>query len=171
MYVCRKLSIFRREYPNVPIMALTATATPRVSQDILLQLGMRNAAIFTSSFNRPNLVYHVLKKGRNVIEDMAKRLVERSTDQYTALQQGIVYCLSRADCEKVTHELSARISRSGSNCLVFVLGLPNCGPYVPNLLCILHAETVKCSVSASRHQINLTTAELNPEESVRCRAT
>lgn len=95
--------------PNTPIMALTATATPRVSDDIVKQLGMRNAVVFTSSFNRPNLYYSVLKKGKKVVEEMAQRIVKMQYDPFTFLQPGIVYCLSRNDCEKVARELEVRI--------------------------------------------------------------
>lgn len=91
-------------------MALTATATPRVSEDIMKQLCMRNPAKFSASFNRPNLRYHVLKKGRAVIGDMAERLVQRHYDGYNFVQPGIVYCLSRADCEKVAEELEVLLT-------------------------------------------------------------
>lgn len=96
-------------------MALTATATPRVSEDIVAQLRMRDAVVFTSSFNRPNLTYYVHKKGAHVIEAMAERLVEKHFDQNIFIMPGIVYCLSRADCEKVAEELQAR--SSGVLCL------------------------------------------------------
>jgi bloom syndrome protein len=89
-------------------MALTATATPRVSADIVRQLGMAREVVFTSSFNRPNLSYHVLKKDKAVVDAMAERLVAKQYDEFNALQPGIVYCLSRADCEKVAAELDVR---------------------------------------------------------------
>jgi bloom syndrome protein len=86
-------------------MALTATATLRVSNDIIQQLDMRSPVTFTSSFNRRNLTYHVLKKGRKVVEDMAERIMKKHYDPYTLVRPGIVYCLSRADCERVAEEL------------------------------------------------------------------
>lgn len=89
-------------------MALTATATPRVSEDIMKQLRLRNPVVFSASFNRPNLRYHVLKKGKNVISDMAQRLLERHYDGFNFVQPGIIYCLSRADCERVAEELEVR---------------------------------------------------------------
>jgi bloom syndrome protein len=49
------LSVFKRRYPDVPLMALTATATPRVAEDVRLQLAMPRCITFKSSFNRPNL--------------------------------------------------------------------------------------------------------------------
>lgn len=100
--------MFRNDFPQVPIMALTATATPRVSKDILDQLCMRNPVIFSASFNRPNLRYHVLKKSKDIVSSMAERLMQQHSDAYSLVQPGIIYCLSRADCEKVAEELDVR---------------------------------------------------------------
>eukprot|EP00892_Ulva_mutabilis_P008652 jgi/Ulvmu1/6159/UM028_0015.1 len=104
-----RLRMFRTEFPQVPIMALTATATPRVSKDIMQQLCMRDPVIFSASFNRPNLRYHVLKKDKNIVSNMAKRLIEQHSDAYSVVQPGIVYCLSRADCEKVAEDLDREL--------------------------------------------------------------
>lgn len=89
-------------------MALTATATPRVSQDIMKQLQMKSPVMFSASFNRPNLQYHVLQKKKSVIEDMAERIIEKHSDRFNHVEAGIVYCLSRNDCEKVADELQVR---------------------------------------------------------------
>ena len=97
--------MFRQRFPNVPIMALTATATPRVSQDIMKQLHMRNPVMFSASFNRPNLRYRVEQKTKSAIEDMAERIIEKHSDPFNHVAAGIVYCLSRKDCEKVAEEL------------------------------------------------------------------
>jgi superfamily II DNA helicase RecQ len=105
---CRHIRKLRQQFPNVPIMALTATATPRVAADITAQLQMRRSVVFTASFNRSNLTYAVLKKSKNVIEAMAARIAERHVDQHGGVGAGIVYCLSRADTEKVADELEAR---------------------------------------------------------------
>ena len=86
-------------------MAMTATATPHVSEDIMKQLNMRNPVVFSASFNRPNLKYHVIKKRKAVVSDMANRLIELHSDKFLYIKPGIVYCLSRADCEKVSDEL------------------------------------------------------------------
>ncbi|XP_075240996.1 uncharacterized protein LOC142336214 isoform X1 [Convolutriloba macropyga] len=100
-----KLRMLRDNFPGVPIMALTATATPRVSQDVLRQLGMiNNVKWFVQSFNRPNLVYEVrAKKGKNeLVEQMAMRIRAEFRDQC-----GIVYCLSRQECQEVAEELNS----------------------------------------------------------------
>lgn len=101
--------MFRDSFPQVPIMALTATATPRVSKDIIKQLGMRDPIIFSALFNRPNLRYHVLPKRKDVVSAMAERLMQKHTDAYSLVQPGIVYCLSRADCERVADQLNVRL--------------------------------------------------------------
>jgi superfamily II DNA helicase RecQ len=66
-----KLCYFKQQFPSLPLLALTATATPRVQLDIACQLGLASCLMFTSSFNRPNLEYAVLKKERG------KALVEQ----------------------------------------------------------------------------------------------
>src|SRR6201992_367729 len=84
---------------NIPIIALTATATPKVQQDIQKNLQMNNATIFKSSFNRSNLFYEVRAK-RNVIKEIVK-FVKQNTGK-----SGIVYCLSRKKVEEVAEALS-----------------------------------------------------------------
>ncbi|MDR3693722.1 DNA helicase RecQ [Mucilaginibacter sp.] len=84
---------------NIPIIALTATATPKVQQDIQKNLQMNNATIFKSSFNRSNLFYEVRAK-RNVIKEIVK-FVKQNTGK-----SGIIYCLSRKKVEEVAEVLS-----------------------------------------------------------------
>ncbi|XP_050543933.1 recQ-like DNA helicase Blm [Daktulosphaira vitifoliae] len=91
----KRLGEFRMNYPSVPIMALTATATPRVREDILHQLQINGTKLFLSSFNRPNLLYKVLpKKGKSALVDIAKLIKENYANQ-----SGIIYCFSRKDCD------------------------------------------------------------------------
>jgi len=84
---------------DIPIIALTATATPKVQQDIQKNLQMNNATIYKSSFNRSNLFYEVRAK-RNVIKEIVK-FVKQNTGK-----SGIIYCLSRKKVEEVAEALS-----------------------------------------------------------------
>lgn len=96
----KRLYILRQKLPTVPIIALTATATPRVRVDILKQLGIENCKWFLSSFNRPNLKYLVVpKKGASTVTEIIniiKTKFPRST--------GIVYCLSRKECDSLAEK-------------------------------------------------------------------
>ncbi len=80
---------------RVPIIALTATATPKVQNDIQKNLKMLDANVFKSSFNRANLYYEVRPKTQNVMRDMIRFVKEN------AGKSGIVYCLSRKKVEEV----------------------------------------------------------------------
>lgn len=84
---------------NIPIIALTATATPKVQHDIQKNLQMNNATVFKSSFNRSNLFYEVRAK-RNVLKEIIK-FVKQHTGK-----SGIIYCLSRKKVEEVAEALS-----------------------------------------------------------------
>ncbi|XP_063864598.1 recQ-like DNA helicase BLM isoform X1 [Scylla paramamosain] len=99
----KKLSILRQRFPGVPLMALTATATPRVRVDILHQLGLdADTKWFLNSFNRINLRYQVLpKKGKKVTDEVAKLIKAKYKNQ-----SGIVYCLSRKECDTVAADLT-----------------------------------------------------------------
>ena len=84
---------------NIPIIALTATATPKVQQDIIKNLQMNNATLFKSSFNRANLYYEVRAK-RNVLKEIIRFIKSH------AGKTGIVYCLSRKKVEEVAEALN-----------------------------------------------------------------
>ena len=86
------------EIGRLPIIALTATATPKVQSDILKNLGIQNAAVFKSSFNRPNLYYEVRDKV-DVDKDMIKYIRQNPG------KSGIVYCLSRKKVEEIAQLL------------------------------------------------------------------
>ena len=98
----KMLGEVRGEFPGVPVMALTATATENVKIDIIHNLGIPNCKVFTQSFNRPNLTYEVLKKskGMNILAGIAEIIKTKYKRQ-----SGIVYCLSRMNCEKVAKRL------------------------------------------------------------------
>ena len=84
---------------DIPIIALTATATPKVQQDIQKNLQMNNATVFKSSFNRSNLFYEVKTK-RNVIKEIVKFVKQNQG------KSGIIYCLSRKKVEEVAEALN-----------------------------------------------------------------
>jgi len=84
---------------EIPIIALTATATPKVQQDIQKNLQMNNATVFKSSFNRANLFYEVRAK-RNVIKEIVKFVKQNQG------KSGIIYCLSRKKVEEVAEALN-----------------------------------------------------------------
>lgn len=100
---------FRPEYRNlrhiikqlgdVPIIGLTATATPKVQEDILKNLDMPNANAFKASFNRPNLYYEVRTKTKNVESDIIRFIKQHIG------KSGIIYCLSRKKVEAIAQVL------------------------------------------------------------------
>ena len=89
------------EIGKAPIIALTATATPKVKMDIQKNLGMMDAAEFKSSFNRPNLYYEVRAKTNNVDADIVKFI------KHNEGKSGIIYCLSRKKVEELAEILLA----------------------------------------------------------------
>ena len=96
----RNLKRLRTELPGVPIIALTASATTRVQEDIAAQLGLKQARRFATGFNRPNLTYRVRPKS-NVASQVQEVLATFPAGA------AIVYCFSRNDCEKLSVKLQA----------------------------------------------------------------
>ncbi len=94
----RKLSQLREYFPKVPFLALTATATDRVRQDIIKQLDLREPDVHVASFNRPNLYYEVRRKSTNPYRELLAQV--KQTDG-----AGIIYCLSRKKVDELTHKL------------------------------------------------------------------
>ncbi|WP_458627263.1 DNA helicase RecQ [Winogradskyella sp. PC D3.3] len=92
-------TIIKRIGDDIPIVGLTATATPKVQEDILKSLGMPNAVTFKASFNRPNLYYEVRPKTKNVDADII-RFVKQNEGK-----SGIIYCLSRKRVEGLAQVL------------------------------------------------------------------
>ncbi len=92
-------SIIQRIGDDIPIIGLTATATPKVQEDILKNLGMPEANTFKASFNRPNLYYEIRPKTKNVDADII-RFVKQNEGK-----SGIVYCLSRKRVEELAQTL------------------------------------------------------------------
>ncbi|XP_054287329.1 recQ-like DNA helicase Blm [Macrosteles quadrilineatus] len=98
----KRLSQLREQFPGVPMMALTATATLRVRKDILHQLHMTNTKWFVCSFDRPNLAYSVRYKTKNTLEEIISFIKK----QYLR-KSGIVYGFSRKECETTARALQA----------------------------------------------------------------
>lgn len=97
----KKLGQFKKRYPSVPVMALTATATPRVRIDVVTQLGIHGCKWFLCSFNRPNLKYIVAQKsGPKTLADIIILIKTKFPKS-----SGIVYCLSRKDCDSTADKL------------------------------------------------------------------
>jgi ATP-dependent DNA helicase RecQ len=91
--------IIKRIGDDIPMIGLTATATPKVQEDILKNLGMSDANTFKASFNRPNLYYEVRPKTKNVDADII-RFVKQNDKK-----SGIIYCLSRKRVEELAQVL------------------------------------------------------------------
>ena len=101
--------------PNAPMIALTATATPKVQSDILRNLGLRNPKIFISSFNRPNLYYEILPK---IDKDQTVKSIVRFVSQNKG-KSGIIYTLNR----KTTEELADMLMANGIKAVAYHAGL------------------------------------------------
>lgn len=114
---------FRPEYRNLrniinrigrrPVIALTATATPKVQSDIQKNLGMDNAKVFKASFNRPNLYYEVRPKTKNIDREIIKFIRQHMG------KSGIIYCLSR----KKVEEMAQTLQVNGIKALPYHAGL------------------------------------------------
>ncbi|MDR2139698.1 MAG: DNA helicase RecQ [Tannerella sp.] len=97
----RRIRPLINEIGKQPVIALTATATPKVQHDIQKNLGMMDATIFKSSFNRPNLYYEVRPKGNDIDREIIKYIKTHEG------KSGIVYCLSRKKVEEFSDILCA----------------------------------------------------------------
>jgi ATP-dependent DNA helicase RecQ len=95
----RQLADLRERFPQVPMMALTATATERVRQDIIALLKLRRPSCYVASFNRPNLTYRVLAKNKPY-QQVLGFLRERPRES------GIIYCQARKTTESVAERLN-----------------------------------------------------------------
>ncbi|XP_071424803.1 recQ-like DNA helicase BLM isoform X2 [Pithys albifrons albifrons] len=111
----KRLNMLRRKFHSVPMMALTATANPRVQKDIQNQLEMLKPQVFTMSFNRHNLKYDVLpKKPKKVAMDCLEWI-----KKYHPHDSGIIYCLSRHECDTT----AATLQKEGLAALAYHAGL------------------------------------------------
>jgi ATP-dependent DNA helicase RecQ len=108
----RKLSMLKKKFPKVPIIALTATATPKVREDTLSQLGLSNPKTYIASFNRSNLLYEIRPK-KETYDQVLQYLTKNRG------KSGIIYCQSRKNVDTVT----AKLRKDGFNALSYHAGL------------------------------------------------
>jgi len=109
----RQLGLIRESFPGVPIIALTATATPKVQDDIAAQLNLGECKKYVASFNRKNLVYSIRPK-----EETFKQVVQLLKNRQN--ESGIIYCQSR----KTVDSLTAKLQQAGYRVLPYHAGLP-----------------------------------------------
>lgn len=108
----RQIKQVRQRFPEVPLLALTATATERVRQDIVTQLSLKEAAVYLSSFNRPNLYYEIQPKSKGAYEQLLNYIRQEKG-------AGIVYCFSRKTVDKI----AAKLREDGIDALPYHAGL------------------------------------------------
>lgn len=101
--------------PELPIIALTATATPKVQDDIVKNLALRNPDVYVASFNRPNLYYEIVPKGKK--EQTLKNIVKFINTMKG--KSGIIYTLNR----KTTEELASTLQANGISAVAYHAGL------------------------------------------------
>nr|XP_045254058.1 Werner syndrome ATP-dependent helicase isoform X5 [Macaca fascicularis]XP_045254059.1 Werner syndrome ATP-dependent helicase isoform X6 [Macaca fascicularis] len=101
----RKLGSLKTALPMVPIVALTATATSSIREDIVRCLNLRNPQIICTGFDRPNLYLEVRRKTGNILQDLQPFLVKTTSSHWEFEGPTIIYCPSRKMTEQVTAEL------------------------------------------------------------------
>ncbi|KAL2761933.1 Werner syndrome ATP-dependent helicase [Daubentonia madagascariensis] len=102
----RTLGSLKTTLPLVPIVAVTATASPSIREDIVHCLNLRNPQITCTGFDRPNLYLEVVRKTGNILQDLKQFLVRKTSSEWEFEGPTIIYCPSRKMTEKVTAELS-----------------------------------------------------------------
>ncbi len=108
----RQLRLIRESFPDIPIIALTATATPKVQEDIITQLSLKDCKKYIASFNRENLIYAVKPKDNTLLQ-IVQFLKNRLNES------GIIYCQSR----KTVDSLNEKLQRAGYRVLPYHAGL------------------------------------------------
>ncbi|CAJ0760766.1 12084_t:CDS:2 [Entrophospora sp. SA101] len=111
----KELCNLKKNYPEIPIIALTATATPKVKNEIINILGIQRCKVIQQGFNRKNLYYEVHEKDSS--GDKALEYLVKLVESYKG-KSGIIYCITKKDCEKVVQylqksEISAKYYHSG----------------------------------------------------------
>ncbi len=96
-----ELGFLKKRYPQTPIIALTATATPQVEADVINNLAIHGCVVYRQSFNRPNLKYYVVNKSKKSILDIVSFV-----QTYFPTSPGIIYCTSKKACEEMSAKLN-----------------------------------------------------------------
>ncbi|MEL6555334.1 MAG: DNA helicase RecQ, partial [Cyanobacteria bacterium J06621_11] len=112
----RQLFQLKQRYPQIPIVALTATATARVRQDIEQQLRLASPTVYVSSFNRQNLYYEVVQKEKKAYSQLLQKIKQYQSSE---ADSGIIYCLSR----KHVDEITLKLQQDGISALPYHAGL------------------------------------------------
>ncbi|XP_061119688.1 bifunctional 3'-5' exonuclease/ATP-dependent helicase WRN isoform X2 [Conger conger] len=115
----RNLGLLKARLPEVPIVALTATASPSIRDDIVQSLKLVQPVVTCTTFDRPNLYLGVQRKSGDMTQDLKQFLVEKSKGEYEFEGPAIVYCPSRKEAERV----SSALCRLGVLCGVYHAGL------------------------------------------------
>ncbi|KAM6136442.1 bifunctional 3'-5' exonuclease/ATP-dependent helicase WRN isoform 2-T3 [Phoenicopterus ruber ruber] len=101
----RSLGSLKKALPSVPIVALTATASPSIRKDIVNCLNLKNPQVTCTSFDRPNLYLEVGRQSGNIIRDLKQFLIRKGNSAYEFEGPTIIYCPSRKATEQVVSEL------------------------------------------------------------------
>lgn len=115
----RRLGVLRTDFPKIPILAVTATATKTVREDICTSLGLRSPEITITSFDRPNLYLEVKNKVKGIVENLTPFLVKESYGRYTTDGPTIVYCPTK----KSTEEVYQALAGLGVKCVKYHAGM------------------------------------------------
>ncbi|CAH0554697.1 unnamed protein product [Brassicogethes aeneus] len=117
----RELGCLKKMLPDVPILAVTATATNKVRNDIIKSLNLKNPLLSCSGFDRSNLYFAVyMKSSLGVFQDIRKYVMEITDNGWKFTGSTILYCITRKDTEEIANVLQSH----GVNCLPYHAGLP-----------------------------------------------
>ncbi|XP_015263924.1 PREDICTED: Werner syndrome ATP-dependent helicase [Gekko japonicus] len=115
----RSLGSLKTTLPEVPIMALTATASPSIRDDIVRCLNLKSPQITCTSFDRPNLYLEVGRKTGSIIQDLQQFLIKKEKSAYEFEGPTIIYCPSR----KITEQVAAELSKLNLPCRTYHAGM------------------------------------------------
>ncbi|XP_054842075.1 bifunctional 3'-5' exonuclease/ATP-dependent helicase WRN isoform X2 [Eublepharis macularius] len=115
----RSLGSLKETLPKVPIVALTATASPSIREDIVRCLNLKAPQMTCTSFDRPNLYLEVGRKTGNIVQDLQQFLIKKEKSTYEFEGPAIIYCPSR----KLTEQVAAELSKLNLRCCTYHAGM------------------------------------------------